>query len=131
MVCENFCHRSWLFLFLRLDLFKEIHELIGIITRLIHVLDSQVIGFSFKAAGELEEGHRNADSGRFPGCQANPAADEDQRKAHVIGKLISGELSGSMAGSYMCYLMRHHACQFSLVIGGQNQPGIDIEEATW
>ncbi len=88
MVRENLGHRSRLLLFLRLDLFKEVYKLVGIIAGFVHVLDAQIIGLSLKAAGEFEERHRQADAGRFTRRQANAAANKDQRKAGVIGELV-------------------------------------------
>src|ERR1017187_810056 len=43
----------------------------------VHVLDGQVVGFGFVAAGEAEEGHGDHGAGRPAGDYTGPAAQED------------------------------------------------------
>src|SRR6476661_8362958 len=128
MVRKHFGHRSWLFLFLGLDLLKEVHELVGIVTSLVHVLNAQIIGLGLKTAGELKERHRYPDAGSLPCRKANSAAHKNQRQAGIVDELVARQLARSVAGSHVSDFMGHHAGKLSFVIGSQNQPGIYIEE---
>src|SRR5208282_2396562 len=74
---EGFGDRARLLLLFRLNLFEETDESLGIVSRLIHVLQPEVIRFRFEIALELHERERQAQSGCFVDSIAYAASDED------------------------------------------------------
>ena len=110
-----------LFLFLRFQLFKEGHEGVGIVPGLVHILQPQIIGFSFVSAAELQEGERQADTDRLTDSVTQTATYKDQRNAEKVGKFGLGGAAGGMAGGYLGNFMGHHAGQFGFLIGRQDQ----------
>src|SRR5947209_6098192 len=127
--CKSFGQSAGLLLLLRLQLFKESHKSVGIITGLVHILQAQVISFCLKATGKLQEGQREANSGKLAGCITGAAAHKNQRNGENVCELRFGRSTGSMAGGYVGDLMGHHTGQLCLFISSQNQSGVHVEEA--
>ena len=44
-------------------------------------------------------------------------------------ELATGALARHMTGSHVRNFMRHHSSQFRLIIGSENQSGIDVEKS--
>ena len=84
-----------------------------------------------EVARELHERQRNADAHRgLRGLVNRPAAgNKDQRNAGQVNDVAAGLFAGHMAGGDVRDFMRHHARQLSFVIGGQNQPRVDVEKS--
>src|SRR5271163_5024664 len=126
--CFGDCAR--LLLFFGLNLFKEADEGLRVVSRLIHVLQPQIVCFRLKIALELHERQRQAQAGGFVDSVADAASNEDKRNGADVRPLRARHLASAVACRNVRNLMRHHARQFSLFIGRQNQAGVYIEKAT-
>ena len=79
MRAEHLRHASRPRAFLRLELFEEAHGSARIVSRLVEILQSEIIGFRFVLPRELQELHRNEESCGLAECEPADAAHEDQR----------------------------------------------------
>jgi len=62
-----------------LQLFKESHKRLRIVSRFIHVLQTKVVRFSLKPALEAEESYRQSQPSRLVSCITDAAPHENKR----------------------------------------------------
>ncbi len=129
MRSERLGHRAWLLLFLRLNLLEEADERLRIVPGLVHILHAQVVGFRFKVALELHEGQRQSQTRRLIDPIANPSAHENQGEGPELCHICACQLTHLVPRANVRNFMRHHAGQFRLFIGRQDQAGIHIKKA--
>src|SRR5207237_2149528 len=108
MRAEHLRHASRPRAFLRLELFEEAHGSARIVSRLVEILQSEIIGFRFVFPRELQELHRNEESGRLAECESADAAHADQRNRSEIHEFGLGRLLRSMTSSDMRDFICHH-----------------------
>src|SRR5258708_32722480 len=119
---------SGFLLFLGFEFFEERDEGVRIVTGLIHVLKTEIIGFRFEGTRELEEGHTQAGSDELTDAITEASANEDQRDGGDVGNVGAGLAAGGVTGGDVGDFVGHDAGQFRFFVGGQNQAGIYIEE---
>src|SRR5208337_5150478 len=98
---KRFGNRSRLALLLGLDLFKEADESLRIVSRLVLVLQPEIVSLRLKSALEGEEGHGDAEAGGLIRRITNSPTDKDQRNGRQLGDLGARHLSRSMARTHM------------------------------
>src|SRR6202044_1017879 len=98
---------------------------------LVHVLESEPVGFGFEAAGELEEGDGDGELRGLVDAVAGPAAlgEDDERDGANLRVVHSGHLTCGMVGADVGCLVGHNAGEFGLFVGGHDEAGVDVEEA--
>src|SRR5205823_11403817 len=122
--------RTWLLLLCSFDLFEEIDHRLRIVPAGIQILGSEIVGLSFESAGELHKRERDANTGSLIRRITDSTAYKDEWNGGKIGPICTGHLSHGMAGTYVGNFMGHDAGQLGFVVGGENGPCIDVEEAS-
>src|SRR5579864_5278719 len=110
------CESAGFLLLASLQLFEELNKCVGVVSRLVHVLQAEIISLGFEAAREAEERQRQSQSRRGTNRVTNPAANEDQRNRADVCPLGTGHLTGRMASRDVRDLMRHHPSKFGLFV---------------
>ena len=103
----------------------------GIVAGLVHVLDAEPVGFGLVRAGELEEGHGDRELRGLVDAVAGPGAlgEDDERDGADLRVVHAGHLAGGVVGADVGGLVRHDAGELGLFVRGQDQAGVDVEEA--
>src|SRR6185437_12404558 len=131
MAVKSLVKKARLLFFQRLQFSEKSCKGLRIVTRLVKVLHTELVGFGLKAAGELHEGDRQGQAGSALDGVTDAATHEDQGNGGNVRQVAASLLAGDMAGSYMGNLVGHDAGQLSFVIGRQDQAGIDVEKSAW
>ena len=120
-----------MFLFVRLHLFKEGHERVGIVAGLVHVLQSQIIRFRFRGSRKLQEGDRQRQVQSLINSITRPAAwtEHDQRDGGQLHDLALGGVACAVARANVRDLVGHHSGHFRFFVGAQDQPAIYVEKS--
>src|SRR5258705_6415597 len=99
---------AWLLLFLGLDLFKKCCEGLGIVSALVHVLDTQVVSLGFEAAAKLQHpGWQRQPSSFLNGESSQASGRENQRDGGQLGQRSTSVLARDMASRAVGNLVRH------------------------
>src|SRR5208283_705740 len=117
-------------LLIGLDAFKEGHIGVWIVASLVHVLDTQEIGFTFGIAREFQESKGNRKLHAFVNAVAGPAIRNKDHCSHRtdLNHVRFGGLFCSVARSHVGNLVRHHACEFRFFLSPQDQAAVNVEE---
>ena len=131
MIGEGFGEGAGLVLFECVQLFKEGDEALRIVAGLVHVLDTEVIGFGFGLAGELEEGEGDGELGNLVGAVRGVAslAHDDERNGGDLGVVALGLLAGGVVGDDVGNLVGHDAGELGFLVAVGDEAGVDVEEA--
>src|SRR5499426_1500233 len=92
-----------------------------------HILSAEPICLLLGAARKLEEGQRNGQSGRLPNRKTAYPAEEDQRDRAVVDQVGLRRLLDAMSGRNVPGLVRYHASQLRLVVGGFEHAAVDVK----
>src|SRR5437868_13204683 len=101
MGSESFRQSSRLLLLLRLHLLKEADEGLGIVARLVHVLQSEIVSLSFEAAREMQIRQRQSQPCSLIAGISDPAADKDERNRCHIHDVAASITAGGVTGSHV------------------------------
>src|SRR5215468_9110291 len=126
-----FSQGAGLLLFLSLEFLEESYKSVRIVARFVHVLQAEIISLRLKTAGELEESHRQANADRFTGCVTDTATHKNQGNTQQVGQFSPGGVARRVPSGNVGNFMGHHARQFGLFVGSQNEPCINVEKTTW
>ena len=125
---KSFRQRPRLLLLHRLQLLKESHKRLRIVSRFIHVLQTKVVRFRLKPALEAKEGHRQSQPSHLISSVTDAAAHENQRDGRKICILRASQLPRSMACANMRNLMSHYPSQFGFAVSRKNGSRININK---
>ena len=128
MFRENLGHGAGLVLFQNLNPLKEADIGLRVVAGTVHILHPQIVGLCLELAGKLDEGHRHGQRSRLVGSIAGPAANEDERYRTQLGVVSTRHAARNMVGANVGCLVGHHPGQLRLLLGVQNQAGINEEE---
>src|SRR5581483_731092 len=113
------------------NLLEKLHECERVITCCVLVLESEKVSLPLRIAAEFQERHGHTDCNDLTDRVPGPSAYKNERKGDRVPDLPLRHIPGRMASGHVCDLMCHHARQFRLVVGRQNQPRVHVEVPAW
>src|SRR5208282_1301402 len=104
--------RSRLLLFHGLKFFEKSDERLWVISRLVHILQAEVVRLRLKPTLEAQESYRQSQTSRLVRSVSNSPADENKWNGREVGILRPGQLPGRVAGADVRNFVRHHPSEF-------------------
>src|SRR6266550_132624 len=128
---ENLGDAARAALFIGLDALEESDVGVRVVAGLIHVLESEEIGFTFGVAAELQVGHGDRQVQALINAVAGPAAgsEQNQRDGGELHQFALGGVFRAVTGGHVGNLVGHNAGKLRLFHSVQDQAAVHVEEA--
>ncbi len=127
---ENLGDGAGATLLVGLDALKEGYVRIGIVPSLVRILQAEEIGFTLCVTAELQVGDRDSKARGFVDTVACPAtgAEKHERDHGELHGLAFGSVLRAVTRSNVGDLVGHHAGEFGLFLGAQNEAAVYVEK---
>ena len=130
MVLKHLGNRSRFLLVLRFQFLKHSGHRARIVSSGPHVLHAQLVGFPFSATAELQKRHAFEEAAAVVKHVADDWTTKQNAGEHsVIHHFHLAFVFHRVTSTDVRDLMRHHAGEFSFVVGSENQTFVYVEES--